>query len=108
MVGNGGDAGPVPAGVTTIWLAENAGVAGGRNAGVLACAGDGGLFLDDDAWYPDAAALGEHVAARFAGDPMLAALSFRVPDPEGGPGGGWHVPRLPGSDPGRAPGGPTF
>ncbi len=102
IVGNGGDAGPVPAGVTTIRLAENAGVAGGRNAGVLACAGDVVLFLDDDAWYPDAAALGEHVAARFAADPMLAVLSFRVIDPEGGPGGRWHVPRLRASDPERS------
>jgi len=102
IVGNGADAGPVPAGVTTIRLAENAGVAGGRNAGVLACGGDVVLFLDDDAWYPDAAALGEHVAARFAADPMLAVLSFRVTDPEGGPGGRWHVPRLRASDPERS------
>jgi GT2 family glycosyltransferase len=102
IVGNGGDPGPVPAGVTTISLAENAGVAGGRNAGIRACSGHVVLFLDDDAWYPDAAALGKHVADRFAAEPMLAVLSFRVTDPEGGPGGRWHVPRLRASDPERS------
>ena len=102
IIGNGADVGPVPPGVTTMRLAENAGVAGGRNAGVRACAGDVVLFLDDDGWYPEPAALGEHVAARFAADPQLAVLSFRVADPEGGPGGRWHVPRLRASDPERS------
>ena len=77
-------------------------MAGGRNAGVRACAGDVVLFLDDDGWYPEPAALGEHVAARFAADPQLAVLSFRVADPDGGPGGRWHVPRLRASDPERS------
>jgi len=102
VVGNGAGAGPVPSGVTEIRLAENAGVAGGRNAGVAACGGDVVLFLDDDGWYPEPAALGEHVAARFAADPRLAVLSFRVTDAGGGPGGRWHVPRLRASDPGRS------
>lgn len=102
VVGNGGDPGPMPADVSTVLLAENAGVAGGRNAGVAACAGDVVLFLDDDAWYPEPAALGGHVAARFGADPALAVLSFRVTDPDGGPGGRWHVPRLRASDPGRS------
>ena len=102
VVGNGADAGPLPDGVITLRLAENAGVAGGRNAGVDACNGDVVLFLDDDAWYPDAAALGEHVTARFAAHPQLAVLSFRVTDPEGGSGGRWHVPRLRASDPERS------
>lgn len=101
IVGNGADVPPVPAGVTTLRLAENAGVAGGRNAGVDACAGDVVLFLDDDGWYPDEG-LGEHVAARFAADPRLAVLSFRVVDPDGGPGARWHVPRLRASDPDRS------
>jgi GT2 family glycosyltransferase len=102
VVGNGADPGPLPDGVITLRLAENAGVAGGRNAGVDASNGDVVLFLDDDAWYPAAAALGEHVTARFAAQPQLAVLSFRVTDPEGGSGGRWHVPRLRASDPERS------
>jgi GT2 family glycosyltransferase len=102
VVGNGADVGPVPDGVTTLRLEENLGVAGGRNNGVRACVGDVVLFLDDDGWYPDGAALGEHVAARFGAEPQLAVLSFRVADPEGGPGGRWYVPRLRAGDPERS------
>ena len=101
VVGNGADVPPLPAGVGTIRLPQNCGVAGGRNAGVDACTGDVVLFLDDDGWYPDPG-LGEHVASRFAADPDLAVLSFRVVDPDGGPGVRWHVPRLRAGDPGRS------
>jgi GT2 family glycosyltransferase len=101
VVGNGADVPPVPTGVVTVRLPENVGVAAGRNAGLAACAGDVVLFLDDDGWYPEAD-LGEHVASRFAADPRLAVLSFRVVDPEGGPGGRWHVPRLRAGDPERS------
>ena len=66
-----------------------------------ACTGDVVLFLDDDGWYPEPAALGEHVARRFAADPALAVLSFRVLDPTGGAGGRWYVPRLRAGDPER-------
>ena len=107
VVGNGADVPPVPDGVTTIRLERNVGVAAGRNAGVAACAGDVLLFLDDDGWYPDPG-LGEHVTSRFAADPDLAVLSFRVVDPEGGPGARWHVPRLRAGDPGRSSAVTTF
>jgi GT2 family glycosyltransferase len=108
IVGNGADPPPVPADVTTLRLAENAGVAGGRNAAVAACTGDVVLFLDDDGWYPEPAALGDHVTERFAADPSLAVLSFRVVDPDGGAGARWHVPRLRAGDPERASGVTTF
>jgi len=101
VVGNGADVTGLPAGVRTVRLPENVGVAAGRNAGVEACGGDVVLFLDDDGWYPDPG-LAAHVAARFAEDPALAVLSMRVVDPEGGPGARWHVPRLRAGDPGRS------
>jgi hypothetical protein len=101
VVGNGADVGPVPPDVTVVRLAENLGVAGGRNAGVAACRGDVVLFLDDDGWYPGTG-LGTYVAERFAGEPELAVMSFRVVDPETGAGARWHVPRLRAGDPGRS------
>jgi GT2 family glycosyltransferase len=101
VVGNGADVPAVPPDVTTIRLAENVGIPAGRNAGVDACTGEVVLFLDDDGWYPDAD-LADHVASRFAADPALAVLSFRVVDPDGGPGARWHVPRLRAGDPERS------
>ena len=101
VVGNGADVPPVPDGVTTLRLPANVGVAAGRNAGVDACTGDVVLFLDDDGWFPDEG-LGEYVAGRFAADPLLAVISFRVVDPAGGPGARWHVPRLRAGDPERS------
>jgi GT2 family glycosyltransferase len=101
VVGNGADVPGPPAGVRTVRLPENVGVAAGRNAGVQACRGDVVLFLDDDGWYPDPD-LACYVLDRFAKDPRLGVLSMRVIDPEGGPGARWHVPRLRAGDPGRS------
>jgi GT2 family glycosyltransferase len=42
------------------------------------------------------------VAGRFAAEPELAVLSFRVVDPDTGAGARWHVPRLRAGDPGRS------
>ena len=101
VVGNGADVTGLPAGVRTVRLPENVGVAAGRNAGVAACEGDVVLFLDDDGWYPDTG-LACHIAGRFAADPSLAVLSMQVVDPDGGPGARWHVPRLRAGDPERS------
>jgi hypothetical protein len=101
VVGNGAEVTGLPAGVRTVVLPENVGVAAGRNAGVQACSGDVVLFLDDDGWYPDED-LATHVAAKFTADPALAVLSMQVVDPNGGPGARWHVPRLRAGDPDRS------
>jgi len=100
VVGNGADV-VAPAAVSVLRLPENIGVAGGRNAGVAAASGDVILFLDDDAWYPGQD-VGRHVAERFAAEPDLAVLSFRVVDPDSGAGARWHVPRLRAGDPQRS------
>jgi hypothetical protein len=59
------------------------------------------LFLDDDGWYPEPGA-GRYVAERFAAEPGLGVLSFRVMDPRTGAGARWHVPRLRAGDPERS------
>ena len=101
VVGNGAEVTGLPAGVRTVSLPENVGVAAGRNAGVQVCTGDVVLFLDDDGWYPDQD-LAAHIAARFAADPDLAVLSMRIVDPASGHSARWHVPRLRAGDPGRS------
>ena len=101
VVSNGADLPELPEGVKTVLLPENVGIPAGRNHGVCACEGDVVLFLDDDGWYrsPD---LARHVRERFAADPALGALSFRIADPDGGPDQRRHVPRLRVGDPRRS------
>ena len=101
VVGNGAEVTGMPAGVKTLQLKSNVGVAAGRNAGVDACTGDVVLFLDDDGWYPDPS-LAAHLAGKFGRDPKLAVISMRIVDPDGGPTARWHVPRLRAGDPTRS------
>jgi hypothetical protein len=110
LVGNGID--PVPPSaddssalkdkrVKAVALPSNIGIPAGRNRGVLESTGDIVVFLDDDGWYRTTR-LGTYLRDRFAADPSLGIISFRVQDPEGGPGSRRHVPRLRVGDPERS------
>jgi GT2 family glycosyltransferase len=102
LVGNGVDVpGMWPDSVKVVRLPENVGIPAGRNRGVEASAGDLILFLDDDGWY-DSPTLASRLCDRFTADPKLGVVSFRVLDPEGGPGERRHVPRLRAGDPARS------
>nr|WP_146150293.1 glycosyltransferase [Actinomadura rubrobrunea] len=87
--------------VVILRLPTNVGIPAGRNRGVEAASGDVILFLDDDGWYRSPR-LGAHVRDRFAAEPDLGIISFRVRDPEGGRGERRHVPRLRAGDPERS------
>jgi GT2 family glycosyltransferase len=102
LVGNGADIpGSWPESVRVVRLPENVGIPAGRNRGVEASTGELILFLDDDGYY-DSTDLGAHLRDRFTADPKLGIVSFRVRDPEGGPGERRHVPRLRAGDPLRS------
>ena len=101
VVGNGGHPTPVPADTCVVQLPDNVGIPAGRNRGVEEATGDVVMFLDDDGYYP-ATDVARHVADAFAADPALGVISFRVQNPEGGPGERRHVPRLRAGDPMRS------
>ncbi|WP_106237192.1 glycosyltransferase family 2 protein [Allonocardiopsis opalescens] len=101
VVGNGAEVPEQPDDVITVRLPENVGIPAGRNQGVKAATGDVILFLDDDGWYRSRE-LAAYVRDRFAADPGLGAVSFRVADPHGGPDQRRHVPRLRAGDPERS------
>jgi GT2 family glycosyltransferase len=93
--------------IRLVRLPANLGIPGGRNEGVAASTGDLILFLDDDGYYPSLE-LGRNLEDAFAADPSLGIVSFRVEDPEGGPGQRRHVPRLRAGDPMRSSDVTTF
>jgi GT2 family glycosyltransferase len=107
LVGNGAD--PLPPAspyqgderVRVVRLPRNVGIPAGRNSGVAEASGDVVLFLDDDGWYRSTR-LGTYLRDRFAADPKLGVISFRVRDPDGGSGERRHVPRLRAGDPERS------
>jgi GT2 family glycosyltransferase len=102
LVGNGADVpGSWPENVRVVRLPENVGIPAGRNRGVEASSGELILFLDDDGWY-ESTELGVRLRDMFTADPSLGIVSFRVRDPEGGPGERRHVPRLRAGDPLRS------
>ena len=101
VVGNGWAPEGLPDGVKTVHLAEDAGIPGGRNAGVDAVAGELLFFLDDDARLPSTDALAR-VPARLAAEPDVGLLQLRVaPSTPGVPPRDW-VPRLRVGDPARS------
>ena len=101
VVGNGWEPAGVPEGVKTVHLEQDAGIPGGRNAGVGAVSGELLFFLDDDARLPGSDALAR-VAARFAAEPDVGLLQLRVaPSGPGVPPRDW-VPRLRVGDPARS------
>jgi GT2 family glycosyltransferase len=92
VVGNGWVPSGLPDGVGAVALAEDRGIAAGRNAGVGAVRGELLFFLDDDARLATDHALAA-VAERFS-DPTLGLLQLRVDPSDGGrPPRDW-VPRL--------------
>jgi GT2 family glycosyltransferase len=101
VVGNGCHPDGVPEGVRVLALEQDAGIPGGRNAGVPHVGGDLLFFLDDDASVaaPDALA---RIAAGFAAEPELALVQLGVAPRDGGPASRDWVPRLRVGDPRRS------
>jgi GT2 family glycosyltransferase len=100
VVGNGWEPSGLPHGVHGVALTENAGIPGGRNAGVPAARGELLFFLDDDASLASTDALAR-VAEQFS-DRLLGLIQLRVAPRAGGePRRDW-VPRLRVGDPARS------
>lgn len=100
VVGNGVQVPDLGDDVVHVALPENVGLPAGRNRGAEASHGDVICFLDDDGWYPGDG-LAEWVRARFATDPRLGVMSFRIVD-EDGASARRHVPRLRAREPMRS------
>lgn len=92
-VGNGWEPVDLPDGVRTLYLPENVGACGGRNAGAAECTGDILFFFDDDAWLTDPTFLRRAVQA-FENWPRLGILQPRVHDPFSPQDAKRWIPRL--------------
>ncbi|MEV0598424.1 glycosyltransferase [Streptomyces sp. NPDC050315] len=103
VVGNGSPLPEYPDWVTTVELAENLGVSGGRNVAMerLRAFGDVDVLvdLDDDGLLVDADVF-RRIADLYEADPKLGIVSFRIAD-ETGETQRRHVPRLRAKDPMR-------
>jgi GT2 family glycosyltransferase len=93
VVGNAWAPQALPDGVLGVELEVDAGIPGGRNAGVTHVGGELLFFLDDDAAVADPDGLAR-VAAKFAADPALGMVQLRVDPRGGGPPERTWVPRL--------------
>jgi GT2 family glycosyltransferase len=100
VVGNGWQPTGLPAGVSAVSLAEDAGIAGGRNAGVSQVGGGILFFLDDDASLAEDDAL-EKLARVFA-DPEVGLVQLHVEPRGGGARRRDWLPRLRVGDPARS------
>ncbi len=93
VVGNAWAPTGLPDGVLGVELEVDAGIPGGRNAGVGHVRGELLLFLDDDAAVADPDGLAR-LAAKFAADPGLGMVQLRVDTLGEGPPERTWVPRL--------------
>jgi GT2 family glycosyltransferase len=101
VVGNGWAPEGLPADVRAVHLPSDRGIAGGRNAGPPAVAGEALFFLDDDARLASEDALAR-VAALLDREPGVGMVQLRVlPAGPGKPPRDW-VPRLRVGDPARS------
>jgi GT2 family glycosyltransferase len=100
VVGNAWEPHGLPDGVRGVGLREDAGIPGGRNAGVPEARGDVLFFLDDDASIEDEGALAR--VAEALEDGTIGLLQLRVVPRGGGrPRRDW-VPRIRTGDPARS------
>lgn len=111
VVSQGVPAPELPEPVVVVEIPENLGIIGGRDEGLrairrgVADTPDGPpevvLFLDSDGWLA-APTIGRTLRDRFAADPRLGIVSFRIADPETGASQRRHVPRLRATEPERS------
>ena len=92
-VGNGWEPVGVPDQVRTLYLPENLGACGGRNAGAANTSGRVVFFFDDDAWLTDPQLVSKAVR-EFDSRPDLGLLQPRVHDPLGTEDPVRWIPRL--------------
>jgi GT2 family glycosyltransferase len=99
-VGSGELGLPDARGLRVVELSQNAGIPGGRNAGLAVATAPVVAFLDDDAVFIDPTVLARAVD-RLRSAPRLGAIALRIVD-EDGRTARRHVPRIGARDPARS------